>query len=49
MEDLINRARRILGFVPEVEAAEVLIEAGTAPEMAFLAVKAAAVLNRRAG
>lgn len=45
MEALIKRARNLLGFMSELEAADVLVGSGTSPDMAFLALRAAKVLG----
>jgi hypothetical protein len=45
-ESMINRAARALQYATEAEAAALLMADGASNEAAFLAVKAAAILNR---
>jgi hypothetical protein len=44
-ETLIHRAAILLAFLSDLEAFEELAAAGVAPELAYLAVKAATILN----
>jgi len=44
MEDLIERALKLLCFLPEAEVAGMLMDTGASAEDAFLAVKAGAFL-----
>ena len=43
-EELVDRARNLLGFLSQVDAADILQKSGISNEMAFLAVKAACIL-----
>lgn len=45
-ETLIHRAAILLAFLSDLEAFEELTGTGVTPELAYLAVKAAAILNR---
>jgi hypothetical protein len=44
-ETLIHRAAILLAFLSDFEAFEELTVSGVAPELAYLAVKAAVILN----
>ena len=46
MEKLFDRARMLLAYMSEVETATFLMDTGVSPETAFLAVKAAGILNK---
>jgi len=48
MEKLFNRAKALLAFMDEADAARHLVNAGVAEVDAFFAVKAAAILLREA-
>jgi hypothetical protein len=48
IETLIDRATALLAFMAPKEAAVVLADAGVAPEAAFLAIQAAAILAQPA-
>lgn len=46
MDNLINRARRLIIFMSEADSAAMLMDTGVDAGDAFLAVKAAVVLER---
>jgi len=46
IDNLIDRARALLGFLSEDETVWILVDTGAVAEDAWLAVKAAAILNQ---